>query len=251
MAWFRQPPSRDVEGVPLDDDLEPTDTLTYYWPRWRGSAKRIADLALILQERLGVSDGKPITVRWSEAFPHQYGPREFTERVEESRLSHAESIAIHVVGGQAAATVILSGKHGEPGAQLNVEGAERAALFDYLKGAVEMGKWRPMSAERLAVAAGYLAWIIVMARFTPELENTPDSVLSGVLHGLLFGVLSAVAVFAYVAATRFVLRALMPPLEIRSDGILALNALSTVARWAIAVVPAVFATVAGLSSWLG
>lgn len=206
-------------------------------------------MSLVLQESLGSTVEKPIKVRWSANFAHEYEPHDFVERVEESRLSRAELIEIRVADESISATVKFSGLKGEPGAELAVVGPGHEEQFASLKEAVELGEWRPISSERLVLVAAATAYLI----FLPALmvSPSPNSMLLSLLAGLGLGTVFGLVALAYVAAANFAIRSLMPPLEIRRAGIQSFDILTTTLKWAIAVVPAMFAIAAGVSRWIG
>jgi hypothetical protein len=231
--WFETPPDRDVTGK-APPELK-ADAKVHRWARWRGSVTRIADLATTLQEVLTAQSERPIRVTWSAGFTHCYSPREFAERIEESRLSQAELIEIVYAQEGRSAKVRLSKQHGEPGAELLVEGGEWVAAFDRLKGAVELGEWRPWSGERIASAGGF----VMIGAVTVMGNELIGTITAGEVLMFIAILVGAVALgFLYGFLATLVLNFLLPPLEIRRDGVQALNVLSGALRWTIGLIPA-------------
>jgi hypothetical protein len=211
--------------------------------------KRIGDLALTLQEVVGGETERPISVRWSKDLTLLYSPRDFMDRIEEDRLAKAELIKISSAAANLEACIRLSGRHGEPGAELGVTGPDSKRAFERLKAAVELGPWRPMSSERLAAVAGgigFAAIMIVEQLLLPEsfsLLGFLVVLVVGIVAGVTFGV-------TYALAARALVRWLLPPLEIRASGTKGLTVLASVFRWAVPGLPAALAAL-GISQLVG
>ncbi len=231
LDWLRKPVSdRDAVGETLPP-APPAGEHYFRWMRWRGTVNRIADLALLCGEILGTQ--ALVIVTWSDDFARAYAPGELQERVEEDRLARAEVVEISAVGGPAEASVRLCGYNGEPGADLTVWGATDA-VAKRLRGAVELGEWRPWSADRLSRVTGFvvaaLTLVVAFSLFESSVTGPVGSVIFSVLPTLYFALASAGV------------RKIMPPLEIRPAG-------STAARgilaWFFPGLPALVA-IAGL-----
>lgn len=231
MAWVQEVPNkRDVEGQPRE---ESEDQRAYYWPRWRGSTTRIADLARTLDKLVGAKTEESISVRWSEHLTLSYSPEKFETQVDQDRLRCAELIQVSVAGSDVTACVRFSKRHGEPGGEIVVTGVGREKAFDQLKETVELGRWRPWSSERLTAAI----FVVVQGAFYALATGLVSP------EGLAF-LVAAGATVLYVMVTLLIARALLPPLEIRPSGTQGRAIAGDVFRWAIPGIPAVLALLA-------
>jgi hypothetical protein len=238
--WLHTPPPRDVEGTPLLD-IEPEPARTHYWARWAGSVKRIADLALTLQEVTGIDAAKPICVRWSHNLTTCYSPADFMDRVEEDRLAKARLIELSVAEDEKrGAKVRFCGLYWEPGAELVAAGLNTKE-FQQLKEAVDPG--RPVSSERVMDIAYY---IFGGFTFLAMVALMGAQGASGTT--LIWFVVWAFTVYLYVRGLIAVRNSLFPPLEIRPSGSKAAAALSSVFRWAVPGLPGLLAIIAAAAS---